>query len=45
MPEWVTFLVLAIVAWMLLAVGGGLIVGRLLRLVARHLPHRGRHGA
>jgi hypothetical protein len=39
MPQWILFLVLAIVAWLALAVVGGLIVGRLLAAVERHLPH------
>ena len=39
MPQWILFLALVIVAWLALAVGGGLIVGRLIAAVARHLPH------
>ncbi len=39
MPQWILFLVLAIVAWLTLAVVGGLLVGRLLSVVARYLPH------
>jgi hypothetical protein len=39
MPQWILLLVLAIVAWLLLAVGGGLLVGRLIAVVERHLPH------
>jgi nitrate reductase NapE component len=39
MPQWILFLVLAIVAWFVVAVGGGLLVGRLLGFVERHLPH------
>ena len=39
MPQWILFLVLTIVAWLMLSVGGGLLVGRLLSLAARHLPH------
>ena len=39
MPQWILFLVLAIVAWLMLSVGGGLLVGRLLGLAARRLPH------
>ena len=39
MPQWILFLVLAIVAWLMLSVGGGLPVGRLLGLAARRLPH------
>lgn len=39
MPQWILFLVLAIVAWLALSVGGGLLVGRLLSVAARHRPH------
>jgi hypothetical protein len=39
MPQWILFLVLAIVAWLALSVGGGLLVGRLIRVVRRRLPH------
>ena len=39
MPDWILFLVLAIVAWLALSVGGGLLVGRLIAVVERHLPH------
>jgi hypothetical protein len=39
MPQWILLLVLAIVAWLALAVGGGLLVGRLIAVVQRHLPH------
>ena len=39
MPQWITLLTLAIVAWLVLSVGGGLLVGQLLRSVARHVPH------
>jgi nitrate reductase NapE component len=39
MPQWILFLVLAIVAWLTLAVGGGLLVGRLLSVAGRYLPH------
>ena len=39
MPQWILFLTLAIVAWLVLAVGGGLLVGRLISVVGRHLPH------
>jgi hypothetical protein len=42
MPQWVTFLILAIVAWLTLSVGGGLIVGRILSAAARRRPHRRR---
>ena len=39
MPQWIIFLILAIVAWLALSVGGGLLVGRFLRMAARHRPH------
>lgn len=39
MPQWILFLVFAIVTWLVLSVGGGLIVGRLLGVAARHRPH------
>jgi hypothetical protein len=39
MPQWILFLALAIVAWLVLAVGGGLLLGRLIAAVERHLPH------
>ena len=39
MPHWILFLVLAIVAWLAVSVGGGLLVGRLIAVVERHLPH------
>jgi hypothetical protein len=39
MPQWIVFLVLAIVAWLMLSVGGGLLVGRLLSAASRHRPH------
>jgi hypothetical protein len=39
MPQWILFLALAIVAWLVLAVGGGLFLGRLIAAVERHLPH------
>ena len=39
MPQWIIFLILAIVAWLALSVGGGLIVGRLLSAAARRLPN------
>ena len=35
MPHWITFLLLAIVAWLALSVGGGLIIGRLLAAASR----------
>ena len=39
MPQWIIFLILAIVAWLALSVGGGLLGGRLLSAAARRLPH------
>jgi hypothetical protein len=39
MPQWILFLALVIVAWLALAVGGGLLVGRLIAAIERHLPH------
>jgi hypothetical protein len=38
MPQWILFLVLAIVAWLTVSIGGGLLVGRLLRVAARYRP-------
>jgi hypothetical protein len=35
MPQWITLLVLAIVAWLAVSVGGGLIIGRLLAVASR----------
>jgi hypothetical protein len=35
MPQWITFLLVAVGAWLALSVGGGLLLGRLLGLVAR----------
>jgi hypothetical protein len=35
MPQWITLLALAIVAWLALSVGGGLIIGRLLAAASR----------
>jgi hypothetical protein len=34
-PHWIVFLGLAIGAWLVLSVGGGLVVGRLLGLATR----------
>jgi hypothetical protein len=42
MPQWIVFLIIAIVAWLALSVGGGLLVGRLLSAGARRLPHQRR---
>jgi hypothetical protein len=35
MPQWITFLMLAIVAWFVVSVVGGLVVGRLLGAASR----------
>ena len=35
MPHWILILMLAIVAWLALSVGGGLILGRLLAVASR----------
>lgn len=35
MPQWIILLVIAIVAWLALSIGGGLIVGRLLAVASR----------
>jgi hypothetical protein len=45
MPDWIILLVLAIAAWLVVAVVGGLLVGRLLGFVERHLPHPRRRAA
>jgi hypothetical protein len=45
MPHWIVFLVIAIVGWLALSVGGGLLVGRLLRAVARRSTHARRRVA
>jgi hypothetical protein len=37
MPSWVVLVTLAIVCWLALAVGGGLLVGRLLDVISRRL--------
>jgi hypothetical protein len=39
MPQWILFLVLAIAAWLTVSVVGGLLLGRLLGLISRRLPH------
>ena len=39
MPQWILLLVLAIVAWLAVSIVGGLLVGRLLGIIERHLPH------
>jgi hypothetical protein len=33
-PQWIILMVLAIAAWLVVSIGGGLIVGRLIRLVS-----------
>jgi hypothetical protein len=40
MPQWIIFLVLAIAAWFMLSVGGGLIIGRMLSAAARRHQRR-----
>ncbi|MGE5273784.1 MAG: hypothetical protein ACM3QU_08505 [Verrucomicrobiota bacterium] len=35
MPEWIILTVVAIAAWLVVAIGGGLVVGRLLRAASR----------
>jgi hypothetical protein len=42
-PQWIIFVILAIVTWLALSVGGGLLVGRLLSAAARRLPRPRRH--
>jgi hypothetical protein len=34
-PQWIILMVLAIVAWLVLSIGGGLVVGRLIRMASR----------
>jgi hypothetical protein len=34
-PDWIILTTLAIVAWLVVSIGGGLAVGRLLRVVSR----------
>jgi len=34
-PDWIVLTMLAIVAWLVVSIGGGLAVGRLLRVVSR----------
>jgi hypothetical protein len=34
-PQWIILMVLAIVAWLVVSIGGGLIVGRLIRVASR----------
>jgi hypothetical protein len=42
-PQWIIFLILAIVAWLALSIGDGLLVGRLLSAAAHRLPRPRRH--
>ena len=42
MPQWIYLLMLAVGAWLVLSVVGGLLVGRLIGFVERHVPHSGR---
>jgi hypothetical protein len=35
MPQWIILMMLAIVAWLVVSIGGGLLVGRLLRVASR----------
>jgi hypothetical protein len=35
MPQWIILMAVAIVAWLVVSIGGGLVVGRLIRLVSR----------
>jgi hypothetical protein len=44
MPQWIMLLVVAIVAWIVFSVGGGLVVGRLIRR-AESLRAAGFHAA
>jgi len=34
-PQWIILLMVAIAAWLVVSIGGGLVVGRLLRMVSR----------
>jgi hypothetical protein len=34
-PEWIMLTMLAIVAWLVVSIGGGLVVGRLIRVASR----------
>jgi hypothetical protein len=34
-PQWIILMLVAIVAWLVVSIGGGLVVGRVLRLVSR----------
>ena len=35
MPDWIILTMVAIGAWLVLSIGGGLVVGRLLRVASR----------
>jgi hypothetical protein len=35
MPEWIILMTVAIVGWLVVSIGGGLLVGRLIRAVSR----------
>jgi ascorbate-specific PTS system EIIC-type component UlaA len=35
MPQWIVLMMLAIVGWLVLSIGGGLVVGRLIRMATR----------
>jgi hypothetical protein len=35
MPQWIFLMTVAIVAWLVVSIGGGLVVGRLIGLVSR----------
>lgn len=45
MPHWMIVFGIVVIAWLALAVGGGLAIGRLLDLIGRHLPHPRRRAA
>jgi len=34
-PQWIILMMVAIVAWLVVSIGGGLVVGRVLRVVSR----------
>lgn len=38
MPHWMIVFGIVVIAWLALAVGGGLAIGRLLGFISRHLP-------
>ncbi len=41
MPQWIVLLAIAIVGWLVLAVGGGFALGRLLSVLAKRRSARG----